>query len=305
MPIANDDGRGAKARVMAAPDFLQNPAVKTWLGGVEPAWTLLDRTSFAALHRPPSPAAGAIRLAYDLTYDEVQQSAVVRNALILLRAAAQGPGLKMTATGNLSRGVVAEMCERFEWPDFDRTEAFQLHKVVNEPDFLPLYFVRHVAALAKLLRPRKGYLKTSQIGRQVLDQPRSGALQAILFHLTFWYIDLGYFGPGLLHGWPQRDAGVVLWSLSIAAGDWQSRERLTRLCTIPIDDVLGATWDRASYAMEARILQPLRWFGLLEHRQDDIPGNRFEKHHFYRKTALFDRFLSFDVQLAGAGTPRH
>jgi len=79
--------------------MLHNPSVKRWLGGVEPAWTLLDQPSFAALREPPSPTAGAIRLAVDLTYDEFQQSAMARNTLLLLRAAAAGPGLKMTATG--------------------------------------------------------------------------------------------------------------------------------------------------------------------------------------------------------------
>jgi hypothetical protein len=76
--------------------------------------------------------AGPIRLASDLTPSEVQKSAVARNALILLGAAATGPGLKMTATGNLSRDVVAEMIDRFTWPGFDETHAFQFHKVINE-----------------------------------------------------------------------------------------------------------------------------------------------------------------------------
>jgi hypothetical protein len=40
----------------------------------------------------------------------------------------------LTATGNLSRTGLAEMVDLFEWPDFDRAEAFRLHKVVNEPD---------------------------------------------------------------------------------------------------------------------------------------------------------------------------
>ena len=110
--------RSHEGCAVVAPGMLQNPSVKTWLGGVEPAWTLLDQASFAALHGPPSPMAGPIRLASDLTHEEVQQSAVARNALILLRAAAAGPGLKMTATGNLSRAVVAEMCDRFTWPEF-------------------------------------------------------------------------------------------------------------------------------------------------------------------------------------------
>ena len=35
------------------------------------------------------------------------------------------------------------------------------------------------------------------------------------------------------------------------------------------------------------------------------PGRIFERRHFYRKTALFDRFLSFDVRLEGTGAPRH
>ena len=95
---------------MVAPGMLQNDAVKKWLGGIEPAWTLLDQPSFDALRRSPSPTEGPIRLAADLTYDELRQSAVARNTLILLQAAARGPGLKLPATGNLSRGVVAEMC---------------------------------------------------------------------------------------------------------------------------------------------------------------------------------------------------
>ena len=50
-------------------------------------------------------------------------------------------------------------------------------------------------------------------------------------------------------------------------------------------------------AMEARILRPLHWFGLLEHRREPIPGECFGERHFYRKSSLFDRFLHFDVQI--------
>ena len=130
------------------------------------------------------------------------------------------------------------------------------------------------------------------------------ALQAVLFHITMWHFDLGNLGWGL-HGWPQCDAGVVLWSLAIAANDWQPRERLSRLCTIPINGVLDQTWDTASHAMEARILRPLQWFGLLERREDRTDSRHNERRNLYRKTALFDRFLSFDVRLEDIGVPRH
>ena len=38
---------------MVAPGMLQTPSVLTWLGGIEPAWTLLDQDSFYALGLEP------------------------------------------------------------------------------------------------------------------------------------------------------------------------------------------------------------------------------------------------------------
>lgn len=270
-----------------------------------PAWTLLEEKSFQALRLPPVPPVGAIRFAADFSLEEIGQSSVARNALILLHSASTGPGLKLTATGNLSRSVVAEMCDLFTWPGFDKSEAFLFHKVINEPDFLPLHFVRHLVETAGLVRRRKGYLKSTPTGRQVLEDPARQALQALLFHVALWGIDLGYLGRGLHGDWPQRDAGILLWSLSVAANDWESSLRLTRMCTIPINGVLEAQWDSGSMAMEARILRPLWWFGLLEYRQEKGAGHRFEASHFYRKTPLFDRFLSFNVNLGPPGGSRH
>ena len=285
--------------------MLQNPSVKNWLGGIVPAWTLLDQDSFEALRRPPSSRASVITLARDFSPDEIGQSAVARNTLILLHAAAAGSGLKLTTTGNLTRGVVAEMIDLFTWPEFDKADAFRFHRVINEPDFLPLYFVRHVAESIRLVRQYKGHLKITPVGRQVLEDPGRQALQALLFHIVMWGIDLNYLGRGLHEGWPQGDIGVLLWSLSVSTNDWQSSQRLTRLCTIPINGVLEAQWDSGTMAMEARVLRPLWWFGLLEYRRETIPGLSFEASHFYRKTPLFDRFLSFRVKLEAASGSRH
>ena len=76
------------------------------------------------------------------------------------------------------------------------------------------------------------------------------------------------------------------------------------MCTIPINGVLEAHWDTGTMAMEARILC-LWWFGLLEHRQEEVAGHRFEATHFYRKTPLFDRFLFFQVNLEPTDGSRH
>jgi hypothetical protein len=290
---------------MVAADFLKDPRVQGWLDGVEPAWTLLTFESLLALRHEPSAVQTAIRIANDLSVGEIAGSPVARNTLILLRQAIERVGLPLTATGNLSRAAVAEMCKLIEWPDYDQADAFRFNKVINEPDFLPVHVVRQLAQAAILVCAQRGKLVATPLGKSMLSDARQGSILAILFHLAFWHMDLGYFGRGLLGSWPQADVGVVLWSLSVCASDWQSTEKLTRLCTIPEPTILSGTWDRTPYAMEAKILRPLLWFGLLEQRTEKVPSGRFGEHHFYRKAELFDRLLAFDVQVDLSEGARH
>ena len=207
---------------MVAEDLLQDPQVRRWLDGLEPAWTLLTFDSLRALREEPSAVATAIRIANDLNADEIAGSAVARNTFILLQQTIERGGLPLTATGNLSRAVVAEMRELIAWPGYDQADAFRLHKVIDEPDFLPLHIVRLLAEAAKLVRVQRGKLVATSLGKSMLSDTRQGSLPAILFHLALWHMDLGYFGRGLLGSWPQSDIGIVLWSLSISANDWQS-----------------------------------------------------------------------------------
>lgn len=132
---------------MVAKDFLQDAQVRQWLGGVEPAWTLLTFDSLRALRQEPSASQTEIRIGNDdLGTDEIAGSAVARNTLILLRHAIERGGLPLTASGNLSRAIVAEMCKLIEWPHYDQANAFQLNEVINESDFLPLHVVQRCAA---------------------------------------------------------------------------------------------------------------------------------------------------------------
>jgi hypothetical protein len=288
---------------MVAEDFLRDPEVRQWLGRIEPAWTLLTFDSLRALRQEPSAVQTAIRIANDLKADEIDASPVARNTLILLRQAVEYDGLPLTATGNLSRAAVAEMRKLIEWPDYDQADAFRFNKVINEPDFLPLHVVRQLAQAATLVRAQRGKLVATPLGKSMLSDARQRSLLAILFHLAVWRLDLGYFGRGLLGSWPQADAGVVLWSLSVCANDWQASEQLTRLCTIPEPTMFSGRWDRTIYAMEARILRPLLWFGLLEYRGEEI--SRFATQHYYRKAVMFDRLLSFDVTTDTPSAIRH
>ena len=289
---------------MVAPGLLQNPEVRRWLNGIEPAWTMLEFNSFNALHDEPSASNHAIRLEPNLAEAEISGSAIVANALTLLRRAADTDGLKLTATGNLSRAVVEEMSGIMEWPGYDKNELFGFHKFINEPDFLPLHFIRILTQAAKLIRTYRGKLVTTPLGRKILNREQHGPLQAVLFHVAFWRLNLGYFDRYAVDTWPQNEVGVVLWSLSASAHDWLPRETLTRLCASPVIGVLESQWDFGSSAMEARILRPLWWFGLLEARNQEKSPTEFVGSRLYRKAPLFDRFLKFDVQIQGSDS-RH
>jgi hypothetical protein len=110
-----------------------------------------------------------------------------------------------------------------------------------------------------------------------------------------------YFDGYPLDSWPQSEVGVILWSLSASAHDWLPRETLTRLCASPVMGVLESQWDVGSSAMEARILRPLVWFGLLESRTEPRLATELVNCLLYRKTPLFDRFVRFNVQIEGSG----
>jgi len=141
----------------------RNPEVLRWLNGVMPAWTMLELDSFNSLHQEPSAKNQAMRLEPNLTETELSGSAVTRTARILLRRAADEGGLKLTATGNLSRSVVAEMVEVIEWPGFDKDELFEFHKVINEPDFFARAFVRVLLQGTKLVRVQRDKLVPTRL----------------------------------------------------------------------------------------------------------------------------------------------
>jgi len=59
---------------VVAPGFLENPEVRRWLNGVEPAWTMLDFDSLNALRHEHSASNHAIRLEPDLADAEHRET---------------------------------------------------------------------------------------------------------------------------------------------------------------------------------------------------------------------------------------
>ena len=71
-----------------------------------------------------------------------------------------------------------------------------------------------------------------------------------------------------------------------------------RLSVLPDEAVLRNLDWVAAVLFVLRLLQPLRWSGLVECRGEDATRRG---HGMWRKTPLFDRFVQFDPELVGTG----
>jgi len=227
--------------------------------------------------------------------------------LLLLAARDEGP-LPATATGNLSRRSVAALVDRMP-PSAELGFALERPAVVlNEQDLYPLHVPRVVLGLAGLLIRRKGFRITRR-GRELLDEARTGELFAELFRTHFRAFNLAYLSRGPEQPGIQRTAAVSIFLVGRHAADWSSPEVLAERVLLP--DAVDRTDeyyrpDTARWLVAARLLRPLRRFGLLEERLVG-EGPEWQRTAEFRKAPLFDRFLRFEWAgrpLAGAARPR-
>ena len=201
---------------------------------------------------------------------------------------------RLTLKGHFGRDMVASMREAMTWPGMEATEQFRAGKALREGDVWELHLLHRMMDLAGLIEGRAVLCQLTPLGREMLEPERRGALQAVPFRQLYWHANLSQFVEtfprGLPGRWPQDDIGVILWGLSTVGGEWQSADTLRTLATVRDDSVAGLHWNAEGTMFAGRVLGLLRWFGLLEYHG---PPERFEVG--WRKTALFDRFLSFDV----------
>ena len=268
-----------------------------WPGGVEPVWTLLEPESARALRAEPAADNPTLRLVADLPDATFGESAFVRNALAAFEVI-DGEFLpRRTGKGRFGRDTVASMRKEMTWPGMEATEQYRTGKALREGDVWELHLLHRLMGQAGLVDRRAFLGQVTPLGHEMREPGRRGALQAVLFRHLFWHTDLSQFVEtfprGLPGRWPQDDIGVILWGLSNVAGGWQSVDTLRALTTVRDDAVARMHWNAEGSMFVGRVLGPLRWFGLLEYRG---PPDTAEVG--WRKTPLFDRFLSFDVRLA-------
>ena len=241
-----------------------------------------------------------IQLADDLSFDDVKHVLFFDQARQFLRLMDENKGAPLTATGNLNRAYVAQMIEKMDWP---RRHMAPLPKdgpfgIVNEDDVRPLAVIHSVCEFGKLIHKRRNRAYVTSKGRELLTDAQAGTLYRQLFYTTFRNFDLAYLSPFRETPYVQDTVAVILWRLQLVARDWVPLKELPRdvFLNSVIEQVRAASiWPEVEQdVLRGEVLRPLLWFGLLEcdHTDDEYHGPDVVLK--FRKTPLFDRFLSFN-----------
>lgn len=251
---------------------------------------------------------GPIRLAADLTPEEVRSVAIVHNTRVFLRTAGKQGGAAATATGNLNRAFVKQVWDDLMIHPLYRETTLRLCKVINELDVWPLHLARTLAELGRLVVRRKKRFIPSRLGRALTAEDQAGILYRHLFITYFRKMDLRYAARWRDVPEIQPTMATVLWRLAAVANDWVPVEGLAPIILPPsilpfLHQAMVTPFDTEESIIASYVLNPLLGFDLIEpERKSDWP--MIGEKDRIRVTPLFRRFLSFvPFDLSGEPPP--
>lgn len=238
-----------------------------------------------------------MKLAANLPLADVAETRLLNQTRLFLRLMAEAGSAPLTPGGYLKRSYVTRMIEQMEWPrEYMAQFPPGMFKKVDESDAKPLDIIRRLCECAGWVRHRRDALYVPRRVLELLDDDKAPWLYRELFVTFFrrfniWHIFTDDAAPAV-----QQTAAVTLWRLCIVVGKWM------RLADLPpevlidgVREVMTRDPDLPGWeliVLDHLMLTPLTWFGLLERdRPQDPPGHEAETR--FRKTVLFDRFITF------------
>jgi len=238
-----------------------------------------------------------MKLSADLPSADVAETRLLNQTRLFLKLLVESGSAPLTPGGYLKRAYVARMLERMEWPrEYMARFAAGVFKKTDESDAKPLDIIRRLCECAGWVRHRRNALYVPMRVLGLLDDDKTPWLYRELFITFFrrfdiWHVFTDAAAPAI-----QQTAAVTLWRLSVVAGSWVSIQDLPPEILIDgVRDVMTRPdlpgWELI--VLDHLMLAPLSWFGLVERdRLEDILSQETARTHV-RKTALFDRFITF------------
>jgi len=238
-----------------------------------------------------------MQLKADLPVAEVADTRLLNQTRLFLKLLAENHSAPLTPGGYLKRAYVTKMIEQMEWPrEYMAGFPPGMFKKMDEFDAKPLDIIRRVCECAGWVRHKRGALYAPKRVLCLLDDNKTPWLYRELFITFFrrfniWHLFTDEAAPAA-----RQTAAVTLWRLSVVAGNW------VRLADLPPEILIDGVRDVMTRSdlpgwelvvLDHLMLRPLSWFGLLERDgpEDQLSNEAAET--CFRKTALFDRFITF------------
>lgn len=183
-------------------------------------------------------------------------------------------------------------------PDTLGRSWLEQRKVINEDDLFPLHITHVLLDLAGLIKRRKGVISLTRRGQEFQGDVRVAELFVLLFRTHFRQFNLAYLDRSVPVPGFQRTIGYALYQFGRIGAEWRMAEALTESLILPAvraEIPPDPHFDRTANILGNRLLRPLEGFGLAEMREQPRAPGEWGRDQLYRKTPLFDRFLSFHL----------
>jgi hypothetical protein len=215
-------------------------------------------------------------------------SPLLRGALLTLEYIETNGPIGLTPLKALKRYFVHWAAHAFAWPHYTAADLYEMNKVLNEHEFVPLMVLHDMMIATKLVRHFKGAMHITKLGRALCRKP--GELWALLANHFLCIFDHGKYTRS-------SDQLVGTWDIFLNVVNVEAQVMVSeeRLCSVLFGGE-EARFRREEYQLAAdfyiHVLRPLCWVGLLdEHRT----GKRIEQRELYTKTPLWAAVLKLET----------
>lgn len=209
-------------------------------------------------------------------------------AMKVLRYAQANCGIALTKGGNFYRRFVEWAADDFQWPGFEPEELYAVNKVLNEPDFPPLFTLHELLLKARLLRHYKGRALLTRSGAAVLG--RHAQLQIMLAtHLLKSPMGNNPHANALF--WNLEH---ILEIITNRLGDWvRIGDFADRSIPVELFPTTRGTGQRfeACLFVAYDLVRPMVWLGLIDDGRTTRSLSLPVEDRLIRKTQLFDKFV--------------
>lgn len=247
----------------------------------------------------PSQISTRLFLNEVLSESDLEGSPLCKGAMIILRRLSEEGGAGLTKSGAFNRRFVVWAVDHLQWPRYTAEELYRINKTLNEDDVPPLAYLHELLRTAQLVRHVKGKAILTKAGKSLIDD--DGRVQAVLFETFFTRFDFAKFERSPIE-LPDADPFHFLGVIRNRLGGWVEYPQFASWC-LPIDALTpqrGTPEEDAYFYLALRLVRPLVWLGLLEQKT----ASPLSPIHLMklRKTALFDKFLRFELPLSNSAT---